>query len=121
VLLSFQDNTFDGPYRSERRLCRVLPRLKQKRPSHNIPINGDGFMGAFSIWHLLIVLLVVVLIFGGGKLPRLMGDFAKGIKAFKSGMKEGAEPPPASSERLTDSTTTHAAASDPAKSTKEQA
>lgn len=46
-------------------------------------------MGSFSIWHWLIVIAVVALLFGGrGKLSGLMGDFAKGIKAFKSGMKE---------------------------------
>ena len=45
-------------------------------------------MGTFSIWHWLIVLVVVLLLFGRGKIPTLMGDVAKGIKAFKSGMKE---------------------------------
>ncbi len=45
-------------------------------------------MGSFSMMHWLIVLAVVLLLFGAGKLPRVMGDFAKGIKAFKSGMKE---------------------------------
>lgn len=48
-----------------------------------------------SIWQILLIVLVVVLLFGAGKLPRLMGDFAKGIKSFKSGMREGQEPPPA--------------------------
>ncbi len=46
-------------------------------------------MGSMSWGHWLIVLAVVLLLFGAGKIPRLMGDFAKGIKAFKSGMKEG--------------------------------
>jgi sec-independent protein translocase protein TatA len=45
-------------------------------------------MGSFSIWHLLIFLLVVVLIFGTSKLPRAMGDLAQGIKSFKKGMAE---------------------------------
>jgi sec-independent protein translocase protein TatA len=46
-------------------------------------------MGSFSIWHLLIVLVVGMLLFGGkNKISNVMGDFAKGIKAFKSGMKE---------------------------------
>ena len=49
-------------------------------------------MGAFSIWHILVVLVVVLLVFGAGKLPRVMGDFAKGIKSFKQGLKEGPEP-----------------------------
>ena len=46
-------------------------------------------MGAFSIWHWLIVLVVVLVLFGGrGKLSGLMGDMAKGINAFKKGLKE---------------------------------
>lgn len=45
-------------------------------------------MGSFSIWHWLIVLAVVLLLFGRGKIPELMGDVAKGIKNFKSGMSE---------------------------------
>ena len=45
-------------------------------------------MGSFSIWHWLIVLVVVLLLFGRGKIPELMGDMAKGIKSFKKGMTE---------------------------------
>lgn len=45
-------------------------------------------MGSFSIWHWLIVLAVVLLLFGRGKIPELMGDVAKGIKNFKKGMSE---------------------------------
>jgi sec-independent protein translocase protein TatA len=45
-------------------------------------------MGSFSLTHWLVVLLIVLLLFGAGKLPRVMGDFAKGIKAFKAGMKD---------------------------------
>ena len=41
----------------------------------------------------IIILVVVLLLFGRGKIPALMGDMAKGIKAFKSGMKEEAETP----------------------------
>lgn len=48
-------------------------------------------MGTFSIWHWVIVLAIVLLLFGRGKIPSLMGDMAKGIKAFKSGMKEDPE------------------------------
>jgi sec-independent protein translocase protein TatA len=61
-------------------------------------------MGEFSIWHWMVVLLVVMLLFGGGKVSGLMGDFAKGIKAFKKNMADepdapkdvGAETPSAS-------------------------
>ncbi|MGN8021887.1 twin-arginine translocase TatA/TatE family subunit [Phyllobacterium sp. 22229] len=45
-------------------------------------------MGSFSIWHWLIVLAIVLLVFGRGKIPELMGDVAKGIKNFKSGMAD---------------------------------
>jgi sec-independent protein translocase protein TatA len=46
-------------------------------------------MGSMSIWHWIIVLAVGLLLFGGrGKISELMGDFAKGIKAFKKGMTE---------------------------------
>ena len=45
-------------------------------------------MGSFSIWHWLIVLVIVLLVFGRGKIPELMGDMAKGIKSFKKGMAE---------------------------------
>jgi sec-independent protein translocase protein TatA len=45
-------------------------------------------MGSLSIWHWLIVLVIVALLFGGrGKLSGLMGDAAKGIKAFREGLK----------------------------------
>lgn len=54
-------------------------------------------MGSLSIWHWLIVLAVVLLLFGGrGKIPELMGDFAKGIKSFKKGLSDDDETPPAS-------------------------
>jgi len=45
-------------------------------------------MGSMSIMHWLVVLAIVLVLFGAGKLPRVMGDFAKGIKAFKAGMAE---------------------------------
>ena len=58
-------------------------------------------MGSFSIWHWLVVLAVVLLLFGGGgKISKIMGDMAKGVKSFKKGLKEEDEeevadtPPP---------------------------
>lgn len=45
-------------------------------------------MGSFSIWHWMVVLLVVLLLFGSGKVSGLMGDFAKGIKSFKKNMAD---------------------------------
>ena len=50
-------------------------------------------MGSFSIWHWLIVLAVVLLLFGGrGKISSLMGDFGKGLKAFKKGVGNDESP-----------------------------
>ncbi len=46
-------------------------------------------MGTFSIWHWIIVLAVILLLFGGrGKIPNLMRDMGQGINAFKKGLKE---------------------------------
>ena len=49
-------------------------------------------MGAFSIWHWIIVLIIVLLLFGKGKFPSLMADMAKGIKSFKSNMADDEKP-----------------------------
>jgi len=50
-------------------------------------------MGTLSIWHLLLIAVVVLVLFGGrGKLSDIMGDFAKGIKSFKKGLADD-EPP----------------------------
>jgi sec-independent protein translocase protein TatA len=63
-------------------------------------------MGSLSIWHWLIVIAVVALLFGGrGKISDLMGDVAKGVKSFKKGLADDDEPPkpienkPASQEK----------------------
>ena len=67
-------------------------------------------MGSFSIWHWLIVLVVVLLLFGRGKIPELMGDMAKGIKSFKKGMSdEDAAEQPKTVEHRNDETVTPAA------------
>jgi len=57
-------------------------------------------MGTFSIWHWVIVLVVVLLLFGAGKIPRLMGDVAKGINAFKKGLKEEPSETPTENKTL---------------------
>jgi sec-independent protein translocase protein TatA len=57
-------------------------------------------MGEFSILHWLVVLAIVVLLFGAGKLPRVMGDLAKGIKTFKTAMKAGEEEPAATKPQI---------------------
>jgi sec-independent protein translocase protein TatA len=48
-------------------------------------------MGGASIWHWIVVGLIVMLLFGRGKISEMMGDVAKGIKAFKKGMSEDDE------------------------------
>ena len=48
-------------------------------------------MGSLSIWHWLVVVVVVLLLFGRGKISELMGDVAKGIKSFKRGMADDEE------------------------------
>lgn len=45
-------------------------------------------MGSLSIWHWVIVLVVVLLFFGKGKLPELMGDLGQGINSFKRGLRD---------------------------------
>ena len=57
-------------------------------------------MGSFSIWHWLIVLVVVLLVFGRGKIPELMGDMAKGIKSFKKGMADDDEDAPSDAKTV---------------------
>ena len=54
-------------------------------------------MGSLSIWHWALVILVIVLLFGRGKISDLMGDGAKGIKSFKKGMADD-EPATASAD-----------------------
>ena len=48
-------------------------------------------MGSLSIWHWMLVIVVVMLLFGRGKISDLMGDVAKGIKSFKKGMADEEE------------------------------
>ncbi|MBA5776729.1 twin-arginine translocase TatA/TatE family subunit [Stappia sp. F7233] len=58
-----------------------------------------------SIWQLLIIAVIVVLLFGRGKISELMGDVAKGIKSFKKGMAEDDDKPaesPAQSPKTID-------------------
>jgi sec-independent protein translocase protein TatA len=52
-------------------------------------------MGSFSIWHWLVVGILIMLLFGRGKFSGMMGDVAKGIKEFKKGMAEDEEAKPA--------------------------
>lgn len=43
----------------------------------------------FSFGHLILLLIIVLVVFGVGKLPKVMGDLGKGIRAFKDGIKDG--------------------------------
>jgi sec-independent protein translocase protein TatA len=52
-------------------------------------------MGSFSLVHWAILIIVIMLLFGRGRISDLMGDFAKGITSFKKGLAEGDAPPPA--------------------------
>ena len=48
-------------------------------------------MGGLSLWHIMLVLVVVLILFGAGKLPQVMGDLAKGVKNFKAGLKDDSD------------------------------
>ena len=62
-------------------------------------------MGSMSIWHWIIVALIVMLLFGKGRISEMMGDLAKGINSFKKGLADDeakqAAPPPAPPAQLT--------------------
>ena len=47
---------------------------------------------SIGIWQVVLILLIVLIIFGAGKLPQVMGDLAKGMKSFKSGLKDDEQP-----------------------------
>jgi sec-independent protein translocase protein TatA len=61
---------------------------------------------SIGIWQVVLILMIVLIIFGAGKLPRVMGDVATGIKSFKSGMKDDEDETPAEAPRVVH---THAA------------
>ena len=53
-------------------------------------------MGSFSLWHWLVVIILVLLLFGRGRISDMMGDIGKGLKSFKQGMAD--DEPPAKGE-----------------------
>jgi sec-independent protein translocase protein TatA len=82
-----------------------------------IGIFKERKMGSFSIWHWLIVLLIVILLFGKGRIADMMGDMAKGIKNFKKGLADEqpattTTPTPAEQPRITDATVLEVAKKD---------
>ena len=58
-------------------------------------------MGGFSLWHILIFAVIVLLLFGGSRFSNMMGDVAKGLKSFKKGMTDDdeAKPDPRAADR----------------------
>lgn len=59
-------------------------------------------MGGLSIWHWLVVAIVIMLLFGKGRISEMMGDLAKGIKSFKQGLADDDERPAADPKRIDD-------------------
>ncbi len=59
-------------------------------------------MGGFSLWHWLVVGLVILLLFGKGRFSDMMGDVAKGLKSFKKGMSEDEDAPSQPQPRIAD-------------------
>ena len=57
-------------------------------------------MGGIGIWQILIVALVILVLFGRGKISEMMGDFGKGISSFKKGMSEEESETPASKAQI---------------------
>ncbi len=64
---------------------------------------------SIGIWQVVLVLLIVLILFGAGKLPKVMGDVAKGVKNFKSGLKEEDEGDEKGPRTLSADGTPHAA------------
>ncbi len=55
---------------------------------------------SLGIWQIVLLLILVFILFGAGKLPKVMGDFAKGLRAFKDGMREDSDSESDSDKRL---------------------
>ena len=53
---------------------------------------------SIGIWQVVLILVIVLIIFGAGKIPQVMGDVSKGVKSFKSGLKDDDPPRPLPSE-----------------------
>ncbi len=56
-------------------------------------------MGSFSLWHWLVVIILVLLLFGRGRISDMMGDIGKGLKSFKQGMADDEAPTKAEAPR----------------------
>ena len=79
-------------------------------------------MGGFSLWHILIFAIIVLLLFGGNRFSNMMGDVAKGLKSFKQGLADDDKPaetkqiPPQSGQTPIDITPNRPAEQSPAPS-----
>ena len=60
-------------------------------------------MGGFSLWHILIFAIILLLLFGGNRFSAMMGDVAKGLKSFKQGMSDDDDKPGSPDARRPDS------------------
>ncbi len=60
-------------------------------------------MGGFSLWHILIFAIILLLLFGGNRFSAMMGDVAKGLKSFKQGMSDDEDKPGSPDARRLDS------------------
>ena len=69
-------------------------------------------MGGFSLWHWLVVGIVILLLFGKGRFSDMMGDVAKGLKSFKKGIAEDDELPAAQRRLEGERTVDHGAAAE---------
>src|SRR5262249_18731449 len=75
--------------------CRPLTRVVRLLAPARRPRESAGDMGGgFSIWHLLVVLIVAMLLFGAGRVADLGKGLGEGIKSFKKGLREDDEPAP---------------------------
>ncbi|KZC98840.1 twin-arginine translocase TatA/TatE family subunit [Oceanibaculum pacificum] len=64
---------------------------------------------SIGFWQVILILVIVLIIFGAGKLPKVMGDVAKGVKSFKSGMKDEDDAPADANKTINQSNATNAA------------
>ena len=71
----------------------VREALDEHRATYGRKHLESQVMGGLSLWHWIIVLLVVLILFGRGRISEIMGDFGKGIKSFKEGINEESAKP----------------------------
>jgi sec-independent protein translocase protein TatA len=69
-------------------------------------VRKEKPMGSLSVWHWLIVLVAVVLVFGTGKLRNAGADLGKAVKGFKDGIRDGGEAPRATQQQVADGSAT---------------